>query len=51
MVRLDYEVVEVLLQHNANKEHLNVSDYTPLALAASGGYVTMYYQALTGSWC
>ena len=32
-----YEVVEVLLRRNANKEHRNVSDYTPLALAASGG--------------
>ena len=41
MVRLDYEFVEVLLQRNAKKEHRNVSDYTPLALAASGGYVTI----------
>lgn len=33
------EVVELLLMSNANYEHRNVSDYTPLSLAASGGYV------------
>lgn len=32
-------MVELLLKHGANKEHRNVSDYTPLSLAASGGYV------------
>lgn len=31
--------MELLLKRNANKEHRNVSDYTPLSLAASGGYV------------
>lgn len=36
-----YEVVELLLNRNANKEHRNVSDYTPLSLAASGGYVNI----------
>lgn len=29
----------MLLSCGANKEHRNVSDYTPLSLAASGGYV------------
>ena len=33
------EVVELLLMSDANFEHRNVSDYTPLSLAASGGYV------------
>lgn len=33
-----YEVVELLLTRGANKEHRNVSDYTPLSLAASGLY-------------
>ncbi|CAG2216793.1 ANKRD17 [Mytilus edulis] len=33
-----FEVVELLLSRGANKEHRNVSDYTPLSLAASGGY-------------
>lgn len=28
-----------MLKHGANKEHRNLSDYTPLSLAASGGYV------------
>lgn len=32
-------MVEQLLKRGANKEHRNVSDYTPLSLAASGGYV------------
>lgn len=36
-----YEVVELLLNMNANREHRNVSDYTPLSLAASGGYVNI----------
>lgn len=36
-----YEVVEILLNRNANKEHRNVSDYTPLSLAASGGYTNI----------
>jgi len=34
-------VVELLLARGANKEHRNVSDYTPLSLAASGGYVNI----------
>lgn len=33
------QVVEILIAKNANFEHRNVSDYTPLSLAASGGYV------------
>lgn len=33
--------MELLLNRNANKEHRNVSDYTPLSLAASGGYVNI----------
>jgi len=32
-------VVELLIAKGANFEHRNVSDYTPLSLAASGGYV------------
>ena len=35
------KVVEILLQRGANKEHRNVSDYTPLSLAASGGFVNI----------
>lgn len=35
------QVVELLLARGANKEHRNVSDYTPLSLAASGGYVNI----------
>lgn len=31
--------MELLLREGACKEHRNVSDYTPLSLAASGGYV------------
>ena len=31
--------MELLLAKGANFEHRNVSDYTPLSLAASGGYV------------
>lgn len=34
-------MVEILLQRGANKEHRNVSDYTPLSLAASGGFVNI----------
>lgn len=34
-------MVELLLARGANKEHRNVSDYTPLSLAASGGYVNI----------
>lgn len=34
-------MVELLLARGANKEHRNVSDYTPLSLAASGGYVSI----------
>ncbi|EDS42213.1 ankyrin repeat domain-containing protein 29 [Culex quinquefasciatus] len=34
-----YEVVELLLDMNANRENRNVPDYTLLSLAASGGYV------------
>jgi ankyrin repeat domain-containing protein 17 len=36
-----FQVVELLLLRGANKEHRNVSDYTPLSLAASGGYVNI----------
>lgn len=36
-----FQVVELLLARGANKEHRNVSDYTPLSLAASGGYVNI----------
>ena len=35
------QVVEILLSKGANFEHRNVSDYTPLSLAASGGYVNI----------
>lgn len=35
------KVVDILLARGANKEHRNVSDYTPLSLAASGGYVNI----------
>ena len=35
------QVVELVLLRGANKEHRNVSDYTPLSLAASGGYVNI----------
>ena len=31
----------MLLAKGANFEHRNVSDYTPLSLAASGGYVNI----------
>ena len=31
----------MLLKHKANKEHRNISDYTSLSLAASGGYVNI----------
>ena len=41
LVCVHVQVVEVLLQRGANKEHRNVSDYTPLSLAASGGYVNI----------
>lgn len=33
--------MNLLLSRSANKEHRNVSDYTPLSLAASGGYVNI----------
>jgi ankyrin repeat protein len=37
-----YECCEILLtKGQANKEHRNISDYTPLSLAASGGYVNI----------
>lgn len=36
-----FQVVDLLLARGANKEHRNVSDYTPLSLAASGGYVNI----------
>lgn len=36
---LIFQAVEVLIAGNANFEHRNVSDYTPLSLAASGGYI------------
>ena len=35
------EAADILLQRGANKEHRNVSDYTPLSLAASGGFVSV----------
>ena len=35
-----YAVVEILLSRSS-KEHRNVSDYTPLSLAASGGYTNI----------
>ena len=41
LVFLFLQVVELLLTRGANKEHRNVSDYTPLSLAASGGYVNI----------
>ena len=34
-------MVEILLAKGANFEHRNVSDHTPLSLAASGGYVNI----------
>ena len=43
------KVVELLLSKNANKEHRNVSDYTPLSLAASGGYVAIIKLLLSQS--
>jgi len=36
-----FKVVELLLAKGANKEHRNISDYTPLSQAASGGYVNV----------
>lgn len=41
MTLIFIQVVELLLSKGANKEHRNVSDYTPLSLAASGGYVNI----------
>lgn len=41
------QVVDLLLNRGANKEHRNVSDYTPLSLAASGGYVNIIKLLLT----
>jgi len=35
------KVVEMLVAKGANKEHRNISDYTPLSQAASGGYVNV----------
>lgn len=35
------KVVELLLAKGANKEHRNISDYTPLSQAASGGHVNV----------
>ena len=35
------KVVELLLAKGANKEHRNISDYTPLSQASSGGYVNV----------
>lgn len=40
-------MVDLLLNRGANKEHRNVSDYTPLSLAASGGYVNIIKLLLT----
>jgi len=31
----------MLVAKGANKEHRNISDYTPLSQAASGGYVNV----------
>jgi len=36
-----FKVVTLLLSKGANKEHRNISDYTPLSQAASGGYVNV----------
>lgn len=41
MSMMSFQVVDLLLARGANKEHRNVSDYTPLSLAASGGYVNI----------
>lgn len=38
---MNVKVVELLLAKGANKEHRNISDYTPLSQAASGGYVNV----------
>ena len=35
------KVVELLLSKGSNKEHRNISDYTPLCQSASGGYVNV----------
>lgn len=42
-----HQVVELLIAKGANFEHRNVSDYTPLSLAASGGYVGIIKLLLT----
>ncbi|CAB1331081.1 unnamed protein product, partial [Coregonus sp. 'balchen'] len=39
------EVVKLLLLCGANKEHCNISDYTPLSLAASGGCISILLNA------
>ena len=41
-------MVQTLLKNGANKEHRNVSDYTPLSLAASGGYTNIISMLLQG---
>lgn len=38
--------MDLLIKRGANKEHRNVSDYTPLSLAASGGYVDIIVMLL-----
>ena len=40
-LKSNLKVVDLLLKRGACKEHRNVSDYTPLSLAASGGYVNI----------
>ena len=35
------QVVDLLLARRANKEHRNISVYTPFSLAASGGFVSI----------
>ena len=42
--------MELLLAKGANYEHRNVSDYTPLSLAASGCYVNIDHQTITEGW-
>ncbi|CAB1334860.1 unnamed protein product [Coregonus sp. 'balchen'] len=39
------QAVKLLLLCGANKEHSNVSHYTPLSLAASGGYINILQNA------
>jgi hypothetical protein len=47
-----FQVVKQLLLHRANEEHSNVSDYTCLSLATSGGCINILLNAGTeiNSW-